>query len=254
MNLGLEGACCLVSGASRGIGRAIAECLLVEGASVALASRTQPTLAQTTEEFATRFGADRVRAYQGDMSQRDVITRVVSEAARDFGRLDVVVANVGPAVAAEGEDDWDVVLRGSLISAAALLQAALPHLERTKGAAVAVSSIAGLETLGGPTPYVAAKLALIGVVKDMARRCAATGVRINVVAPGHTYAPDNGWGRKMQQDPEGTQRRIAKQVPMGRFGNPDEIARAVVFLASPASSYTTGACLVVDGGTTRATR
>jgi 3-oxoacyl-[acyl-carrier protein] reductase len=115
-----------------------------------------------------------------------------------------------------------------------------------------VGSIAGLEALGAPAPYVAAKLGLVGVVKEWARKYAASGIRINVVAPGNILAPGGAWEAKLRADHAGVMAMIEREVPMQRFGEAAEIARTVAFLASRASSFTTGACVVVDGGQTRA--
>jgi 3-oxoacyl-[acyl-carrier protein] reductase len=251
MKLDFDGKCCLVTGGSRGIGAATADLLVAEGARVAIAARGEADLKATSADLASRFGAERVHAIAGDMTDRPSIDSAVRETVGRFGKLDVVVANVGPAVIPEAGDDWMPILNGNLLGTAYLLEAALPHLLSSRGSAVAVSSVAGLEALGAPIPYVCAKLAVIGLVKELARRHAAEGVRFNVVAPGHTLAPGNNWDRRLLADEVATRRRVEQDVPMKRFGTAAEVARTIVFLASPMSSFTTGACVVVDGGLTR---
>src|SRR3954452_12123115 len=121
-----------------------------------------------------------------------------------------------------------------------------------RGSIVLVSSIAGLESLGAPIPYGTAKAALEHYAKDLSRRVGRHGVRVNTVAPGNILFPGGTWQRKLDADPAGVQSMIAAEVPLGRFGTPMEIGSAVAFLASDRAAFITGACMVVDGGQTRA--
>jgi 3-oxoacyl-[acyl-carrier protein] reductase len=251
MDLGLKNARCLISGSSRGIGRAVAEVLLREGARVGLTGRNENALTAARLDLTEKFDAEHVRAYSADMTKRESVESVVGSFCGDFDGLDIIVANVGPASRPDGANDWDDLLGSNLMAAVYLLEASMPHLEATRGSAVVISSIAGLEALGAPVPYVAAKLALLGVVKELARKEAAKGVRINAIAPGNVLTTGGAWEAKLNKNRDAIMDYIRTEVPMKRFGTPAEIANAVAFLASPMSSFTTGACLLIDGGQTR---
>jgi 3-oxoacyl-[acyl-carrier protein] reductase len=251
MDLNLTGARCLITGSSRGIGRAIAEVLLREGARVGITGRHQDALNAARLELEKEFGGDNLRSYRADMSDRSSIEQVIRSCCDDLGGIDIAIANVGPASRPDGAGDWESLLQANLMSAVHLIDICMPRLEITKGSIVVISSIAGLEALGAPAPYVAAKLGLLGLVKEVARSSASKGVRVNAVAPGNVLTAGGNWEAKLSRDRNAVMTYIEGQVPMKRFGTPIEIANAVAFLASPVSSFTTGACLTVDGGQTR---
>ena len=173
-----------------------------------------------------------------------------------FGRLDCVVANVGSGTGERGAQlaraEWDRLYSVNLWTSVVLAQAALRRLRENGGSIVLIASIAGLESLGAPIPYATAKAALIQYAAELSRVVAADGVRVNAVAPGNILFPGGSWERLTTSDPERWRSYLEREVPLARFGTPEEIADAVVFLASERSSFTTGACLVVDGGQTRA--
>jgi 3-oxoacyl-[acyl-carrier protein] reductase len=244
MDLGLDGKACLVSGASRGIGRAIALGLAREGARVCGVARGEGDLAA----LATELGAPHATAVA------DVTTAVGAQAAVDatvaaFGRLDVVVCNVGKSfarTAAEMDDaDLQRSLDMNLWTAVRVAQRAVPVM-KDGGAIVMVSSIWGREA-GGAPGYNAAKAAVIAMAKALALDYAKLGIRVNSVAPGSILFPGGGWARRQAADPAAIAAFVERELPFGRFGAPDEVADVVTFLCSPRARWVSGACVVVDG-------
>jgi 3-oxoacyl-[acyl-carrier protein] reductase len=168
--------------------------------------------------------------------------------------VDVVVCNVGSGVsvpdAIPDPDHFDATMKTNFASSVITAHAFLPLLERAQGAILFVSSIAGLEAIGAPTDYAAAKAALGAFAKNLARKVASGGVRVNCVAPGNILFDGGSWDRKLADNPTRVRTLIDDTVPMKRFGTPAEIAAACAFLCSDAASFVTGATLVVDGGQT----
>jgi 3-oxoacyl-[acyl-carrier protein] reductase len=249
VNLGLEGKRVLVGGASRGIGLAIAGAFAAEGAHVAIAGRDAGAL----DDARAGLGGDAV-AVTGDLRDEAQARAVVDAAADALGGLDVAVANAGagrgPTGDAVGGGAWRELLDENLLTAVHLCERAQDVLA-APGALVLVGSIVGLEFHRAPLPYGAAKAALVRYSRDLARRLAPRGIRVNLVAPGNVLFPGSAWEERLRDDREATEAFIAREVPMARFGRTEEIAGSVVFLASERSSFTTGAVLVVDGGQLR---
>jgi 3-oxoacyl-[acyl-carrier protein] reductase len=241
MELGLRDAACLVSGASRGIGRAIALGLRAEGARVCGVARGAADL--------EAVGLDATIAC--DVSTAAGAEQAVEGAVAALGGLDVVICNVGKSFARTAQlmDDDDVArsLDVNLWTAARVARRAVPHLQaRGGGSIVMIASIWGREAGGAPA-YNAAKAAVIALAKAMARDFAADGIRVNSVAPGSILFEGGGWARRQQADPDGIREFVARELPAGRFGAPEEVADVVTFLASPRSRWVNGACVVVDG-------
>ena len=257
MDLGLAGKVALVTGASRGIGRAIALALAGEGARVALCARGGEALAAAAREAQGRSGAgDAALGVVADVTTAAGVASLIEAATRAYGGIDIVVNNVGGSgardVDATDEADLQAVLERNLFPALRVSRAALPHLRaRGGGAIVLIASIWGREAGGGPS-YNAAKAAEISLAKAMARDLAKDGIRVNSVAPGSVLFPGGGWERRQQADPAGIAAFVAREIPFGRFGRPEEIADVVTFLCSPRAAWVTGACLPVDGGQSRA--
>jgi 3-oxoacyl-[acyl-carrier protein] reductase len=184
------------------------------------------------------------------------VERALAEARSRFGPLDAVIANVGSGEARGGfalsRDDWDVVLRQNLLAGMILAGAALDQLvSRGGGSFTFVSSIAGYEAINAPVTYSAAKAAVLSGMKSLSRLVGSKGVRVNAVAPGNTIFPGGSWERKLAEKPAFFEQYIQAEVSLQRFGRPEEIADAVLFLSSVRASFITGACLVIDGGQTR---
>jgi 3-oxoacyl-[acyl-carrier protein] reductase len=249
MNLGLDGQVALLVGASRGIGLASARAFAAEGCRVAVMARDAAGLREAAREVGAAL------ALSADATREDDARRAVRETIDRLGRIDVLVNLVGgsrgdPGIAAP-DDDWDAVLGSNLRAAVRLTRLVAPGMrERRSGAIVNVASIFGREW-GGPVSYNAAKAALIAYTKSCARDLAPHGVRVNGVAPGSVLFPGGSWDRRRRADPAAIEEFVARELPLGRFGRPEEVAAAVVFLASPAASLVVGACLCVDGGQSR---
>ena len=249
MELGLRGKVVLVTGASRGIGRAIAEAFAAEGCRLCICARGRQALEEAAAALRQR-GAE-VLAVVADVTQPDQVEHVVQAALERYGRIDVLVNNVGGStgagIAETSDIDWQQGLELNLLSSVRMSRAVVPVMRRQgSGAIIMISSIYGRES-GGRMVYNAAKAAQISLTKAMARELGGQGIRVNTVAPGSILFPGGGWERRMQADPEGMARFIQQEMPYGRFGRPEEVASVVVFLASERASLVNGACIPVDG-------
>ena len=248
MDLGLSGRKALVTAATRGIGLAIVRALADEGVSVALCARGAGGLESARKELEAR--GVRVFTQALDVADGAALRAFVGEAAAALGGLDLFVSNASGG-AGMGENAWQANFDIDVLSAARGVEAALPHLSKSDAAAVVfIGSTAALEYLGVPQPYNALKAALIAHAADLAQALAPRGIRVNSVSPGPIYFEGGNW-QMIQQTMKPIYDRALAQCALGRMGTPEEVARAVVFLASPAASYVTGANLVVDGGFTK---
>jgi NAD(P)-dependent dehydrogenase (short-subunit alcohol dehydrogenase family) len=249
MDLGLKGRRVLVTGASKGIGRRIAEAFADEGAEVAICARDADEVKAAVEALSARGGRALGRAL--DVADEAALTSWVTETADELGGLDVVVANVSALAIPDEADNWQAEFEVDLMHTVHLVNTAMPHLERSDaGSIVAVASVSGREIDFAAGPYGTFKAALIHYVQGVAYQLAGKGIRANTVSPGNVYFPGGVWENIEKNNPELFGHALGLN-PTGRMANPEEIARAVVFVASPAVPFMSGANLVVDGALTR---
>lgn len=253
MDLALTASRVLVTGASRGIGAAIARAFLQEGARVTLVARDASRLGATAQALARDFGAASVLTCAGDCANPEDVARVCASIVDAWGGLDIAVANAGSGrsvpAALPDRDRFAETWRANFTSAEETARAVLPLLGESRGCLLFIASIAGLEAIGAPTDYSVAKSAVIALMRQLARKC-GPDVRVNCLAPGNVFVPGGTWDRKRAADPESVDRQIATAVPLQRFGTAEEMADAALFLCSARARFITGACLVADGGQT----
>jgi 3-oxoacyl-[acyl-carrier protein] reductase len=245
--LDLSGKRALVTGASRGIGRATAQLLAEEGCSLAICARGEADLKAFADEL--RSDGVTVHAEAFDVSVEGAIGGFVDRSAEALGGLDILISNV-TAGSAKGDTQWATSLATDLLPLVRAVDAALPYFEAAGGGSVvAISSISGLDTAtpSSPNSYAAMKAAVIQHASARAHALAAKGVRVNTVSPGPIDFPGGDWDRVREGRPA-LYEDIRSRIALGRYGRPTEVANAIVFLASPAAAFCTGVNLVVDGG------
>ena len=249
MDLGLKGLRAIVTGGTKGIGLAIAETLAAEGCHVALCSRNageaEATAARLAEKGVTTFGAG------VDVADGAALAAFAESAAEKLGGLDIVVANVSALSIANDEESWKKCFDTDLMGTVRLVNAALPHLEKSGAASiVTISSVSGREIDFAAGPYGTFKAALIHYTQGLAYQLAPKKIRANTVSPGNTYFKGGVWEMIENGNPTLFKEALALN-PTGRMATPQEIANGVAFLASPAASFVYGTNLVIDGALTR---
>jgi len=249
MDLGLKGLKAVVTGGTRGIGRAIVETLAAEGAQVAFCARKADEVAAATAEMTGR--GLQVAGQAVDVGDAAGLGAWVGHAAQAMGGLDIVVANVSARAIGGDEASWQAGFNVDMMGTVRLVNAAMPWLEKSAQASiVTISSVSGREIDFASGPYGAFKAAIIHYTQGLAFHMAGKRIRANIVSPGNTYFPGGVWEQIEHGNPA-----LFKQAmdlnPTGRMGTPQEMANAVAFLASPAASFVTGTNLVVDGALTR---
>ncbi|HXT34305.1 MAG TPA: glucose 1-dehydrogenase [Chloroflexota bacterium] len=242
----LEGKVALITGAARGVGKAIAERFAREGAYVVIDDVDDVAGQATAEAIAAAGGS--ARYIHADIGKVEAVEALVSATVEAFGPVDILVNNALPPSRHVVNNDWDPLIDVCLKGPWLLMQAVLPSMiERRSGSIVNISSVNGLAGFGDEHVYSAAKAGLIGMSRSMATRYGRKGIRINVICPG-SIATD-AWNLMLERDP-GLHERLVGLYPIGRLGNPEDIAGAALYLAGPDAGFTTGSVMVVDGGIT----
>ena len=242
----LEGKTALITGAARGIGKAIALRFASEGANIAFTDLAIDENAKATESEIAAFGT-KVKGYASDASDFEETHKVVSEVINDFGRIDILVNNAG--ITRDGlmvrmtEQQWDMVIKVNLKSAFNFIHAVTPLMMRQKsGSIINMSSVVGLSGNAGQANYSASKAGLIGLTKSMAKEIGSRNIRVNAIAPGFIITD------MTDTLSEEVRKQWAEQIPLRRGGTPEDVANVVGFLASPDSDYVTGQVIHIDGG------
>ena len=256
MNLGLTDKVAIVGGSSQGLGRAVAELFAREGARVVLNGRRADLLEQTAREIATSTGAQ-IEAVAGDLSRADDCTALIDAAIARFGRVDALVTNAGGPPSKQFEaatdEDWHAAFELTMMSAVRTIRAALPHLRNSQGSIVSLTSISVKQPVAGLLLSNSIRPGVVGLGKTLADELAAAGIRVNDVAPGLIWTDRQRYLVGVQAKNAGISledaaARAEKNIPLGRYGKPEEVANLVVFLCSQAASYITGTTILVDGG------
>jgi 3-oxoacyl-[acyl-carrier protein] reductase len=249
MDLGLKGLKALVTGGTKGIGRAVAETLAREGADVSICARNAAEVESAVAALKKLGG--KAFGQVADVGDAASLKAWVDASGKALGGIDIVVANVSALAIPDDETGWQRGFDVDMMGTVRLVGAAMPSLEQSKhGAIVTISSVSGREIDFAAGPYGAFKAAIVHYTQGLAFRLAAKKIRANSVSPGNTYFPGGVWEQIEKGNPQFFGQAMALN-PTGRMGTPQEMANAVAFLASPAASFVTGTNLVVDGALTR---
>jgi len=248
MNLKLQGKIALVTGATRGIGRAIIELLSDEGCHIAFCARKADEVRATVEAISAKdvqcFGRP-VDVFDGE-----AFKAFIDDAAKELGGLDILVSNVTGGNE-PGDAGWVSQFNGNVLAAVHGVEAGMPHLEKSDGASVVmIATTAALEYFMSAGPYSAMKAALINYASNLAVELAPKGIRVNTVSPGPIFIEGGAWEQAKQNRPD-LYESVESQIPLGRMGSAAEVATQVALLASPLAGFTSGTNVVIDGSFTR---
>lgn len=251
MDLSLRDKVAIITGSSRGLGKAMAMQLAEEGCRVVICARQEAALQETARELQQR-GAQ-VLALTLDITKPEHAQLLARESLARFGRIDILINNAGGnrrgAFAERTDAEWEEVLALNLTAHVRVSRAVIPHMQvQRSGAIIFISSIFGRESGGeGLALYNTTKSGVISLAKIMAVELARDNIRVNSVAPGSIRFPGGSWDKRCLQDPQGMAEFVKREIPLGRFGTAEEVANVVAFLASERASWVSGACVTVDG-------
>jgi len=252
----LSGKVTVISGSSRGIGRAIAGRFLSEGAVVYVTGRDPTNLGSVVEEL-KKDHPDTVRSFCGDLTKTDTIRDLTGTILRQDNHLDIAVANIGSGRSKPGWDiddnSWQECMEKNFFSSVKLARECLKVMvPKRTGTIIFISSIAGCEVISAPAPYAAAKAALLSYLKYTSRMVAQDGIRMNAISPGNILFEGGAWNKKLKENPKEVRGYIQDNVPLQRFGLPEDVGSLACYLASDEALFVTGANFIIDGGQTRA--
>ena len=246
MDLTLKGKTALITGSSKGIGFSIARTLHDEGCNIILNSRHGKDLKMASKKF------ERVSSFAADVTKPLECDRLVKHIIKTWGNLDILICNVGSGASVspgnETDAEWKKMFEMNFFSATNIINACRGLLKKSKGNITCISSIVGIETLGAPLTYSSSKAALNNFVRGVSIPFADDGIRINSVAPGNIFFKGSVWDRKIKENPKKIKKMLVDNVPLKRFGKPEEIADFVTYLSSSKSNFITGGIFVIDGG------
>ena len=248
MDLGLKNKCVLITGASKGIGRSVAEGFAKEGANVSICARNEMEVASVVASLSSMGVKAFGRAL--DVGDSQALTKWVADSAAELGAIDALVCNVSALAVGDNADTWEKSFRIDMMHSVNAVASAVPFLEKSVSASIVlISSVSGFEVDFAAGSYGAIKAALIHYAKGLSRQLVSKGIRVNAVSPGNTYF-DGGIWQNIENNVPDLFNSTLKVNPTGKFGTPEEVANGVVFISSPVASRISGTNLVIDGALT----